>query len=63
MLGHGHDADEHNIFKEREVTWSGFLTWKGLFRVAVDGYAESKEFEDYVINISNLIDLKDAIFK
>ena len=60
----GHDRDEgHGYFKEREVTWSGFLTWKGLHRVEVDGFAESKELEDYVISITHMIDLKDMILK
>lgn len=60
----GHDRYEDNgYFKEREVTWSGFLTWKGLHRVEVDGFAESKELEDYVISITHIIDLKDMILK
>ena len=39
------------------------MTWKGLHRVEVDGYAESKELEDYVISTTHVIDLKDIILK
>lgn len=39
------------------------MTWKGLHRVEVDGYAESKDLEDYVISINNVIDLKDIVRK
>lgn len=63
MLGQSNEPEEHGLFKEREVTWSGFLTWKGLHRVEVDGFAESKELEDYVINITHVIDQKEVILK
>ncbi len=48
---------------EREVSWSGFLTWKGLKRVGVDGFTLSKEPEDYVINVTNLVEAKDIVTK
>lgn len=63
MLGNDREPEDHGGLKEREVTWSGFLTWKGLHRVEVDGFAESKELEDYVISITHMIDLKDMILK
>jgi hypothetical protein len=29
-------------FDNKEPSWSGFLTWKGLKRVGVDGHTEFK---------------------
>jgi len=34
MLGPSDDLYDHN----KEPSWSGFLTWKGLKRVGVDGH-------------------------
>ena len=39
------------------------MTWKGLKRVAVDGYSDFTELEDYAINIVSLIEFKDVIMK
>jgi hypothetical protein len=39
------------------------LTWKSLKRVAVDGYTESVDMEDYAINIISLVEFKDVYLK
>lgn len=55
-----HDGKERD---DREPAWSGFLTWKSLKRVAVDGFSESIDMEDYAINIISLVEFKDIYLK
>ena len=37
----GDKSKEAKEKEDREPAWSGFLTWKGLKRVAVDGFSDS----------------------
>lgn len=41
--------------EDREPAWSGFLTLKSGKRVAVDGFSESVDMEDYAINIISFV--------
>jgi len=54
------EEGEYKKEEEREPSWSGFLMWKTMKRVGVDGHSKKVEPEDYSINIAYLIELKDV---
>jgi hypothetical protein len=57
------EEKEERRGEEREPLWSGFLTWKGVKRVGVDGHSTLVELNDFAINILSLIEFKDIVLK